>query len=156
MRLAQTANFSLNRALKSVSENIADFCKKSFSNFMKNLFKKDFNSIEEYFIRFLISTSLIDKFCQNVYSNEKIRNVLSFGSMGGKKFIDNPKYLYLYCSKNLKNYTSYWFTKSIDLYNRLSKMNVNVVYAYSFKSLKILMSSKAVFNSWSLGYDIYP
>lgn len=84
----------------------------------------------------------------------KRRNLWLFSAWSGKTFADNSKYLYLY-SKNKKNLTVYWITKSKTTYLKLKSMNLPVVHCYSLKGLITQLRAGAVFFTHYVSSDFW-
>jgi len=118
------------------------------------IFSIRFNSLIETIIKFLDFIKLLKSFSKIVSFpvNEK---TICFGSMMGKEFIDNPKYLFLYLISNT-NYNCYWFTSSKELYKCLKNKGYDVIYNYSLKAIKILRSAKFIITAWGLEADFLP
>jgi len=139
------------KLLRDFSVSITKF---NYLAFFKNIFNRDFNSIIEVFIRLLNKTNLLKSF-SDIFNSPISKNVVCFGSMMGKKFIDNPKYLFLYLKSN-SNYCCYWFTNSKELYKNLKNKGDQVIYSFSFKAIKILRSAGYVITAWGLNIDFPP
>jgi CDP-glycerol glycerophosphotransferase (TagB/SpsB family) len=63
---------------------------------------------------------------------KKNKNIWLFSAWFGKKFSDNPKYLFQYLLDK-KEIKCFWLTKNYKLYKELKNKNVNTIYAYSLK-----------------------
>ena len=130
--------------------NVSKFFKKFLSfTFIKNIFNHDYNSIIEIFLRVLNKLNLLKPFSK-LYNTPINKKIICFGSMMGKEFIDNPKYLFLYLISK-SNYHCYWFTSSRNVFNRLKENGYSVVFNYSFKAIKILNKAGYLIFGWGLG-----
>jgi len=127
---------------------------KKFKEFLYNIFNRECNSIIEAFLRFLNHTNLLKSFSK-IFNSLTTKNIICFGSMMGKEFIDNPKYLFLYL-KSHSNYNPYWFTSSRKVYNDLKKKGYSVIYNYSFKAIKILKRAGYIIAAWGINIDFIP
>ena len=133
----------------------------NWRDFFKYLFQIELNSIVELFIKFLEIVGILKTFSK-LYKKTLNPNLICYGSMMGKKFIDNPKYLYLYirqrqkekgdCYDNIK-YLNLWFTSSKNTYVEMKQKGFNVVYNYSFEAISILRSAKYIITAWTLISD---
>jgi len=93
-------------------------------------------------------TKIIYKIIDN---NSIKKNIIVFLGHENQKYSDNSKYLFL---KFIKYYSDkfniYWFTPDqslIDSMNKISGMQNRFIYQYSFKSFKLLLSSKFIISS---------
>ncbi len=75
----------------------------------------------------------------------KRKNLWGFGSLAGKEFRGNSKYLYKYLEKNHKEIEIYWIAKSRKENLKLKKQGVNSLYAYDLNSLKKISSTSLFF-----------
>lgn len=65
------------------------------------------------------------------------KKVLLFGSWFGEKFADNSRFLFEYLSENKEKYKLkrvIWITRNKDVYNDVSSLGYDVLYAHSIKS----------------------
>lgn len=126
----------------------------NYLKFIKNIFNRDCNSIIKEFLKFLRTINLLKSF-SNIFKSCINKRIVCFGSMMGKQFIDNPKYLFLYLNSN-SNYKCYWFTSSREVFNELKKKGFSVVYNFSFKAIKILKRAGYIITAWGLTVDFLP
>lgn len=63
----------------------------------------------------------------------KSKNIWVFGEFIGKKYSDNPSYLYEFVNKNKTNIRPIWLTIDKVIYNYLKERNLEVYYTYSLK-----------------------
>ena len=82
------------------------------------------------------------------YIIPKSKKIWIFGSWGGQKFTDNPKYFYNYIQKN-KDITPVWLTENKEIINKLKIKGVLVFHTYSL--LGIWYSSRAAVGIVSHG-----
>ena len=80
--------------------------------------------------------------------------LIIFGSVGGKAFIGNPKYIYQYLKENT-DYKLIFFAQSKNVKNKLENEGIRAINRHSIKAIKILRKARAVFISH--GYeDVLP
>jgi CDP-glycerol glycerophosphotransferase (TagB/SpsB family) len=53
----------------------------------------------------------------------KDKKLLVFGDRAGRRFADNSRYLFLYMSKNFKEFHCVWITKEKSIYEYLMTIN---------------------------------
>ena len=75
----------------------------------------------------------------------KRKNLWGFGSLAGKEFRGNSKYLYRYLEKNCKEIEIYWIAKSREENIKLKKQGINSIYAYDFRNFKKIASTSLFF-----------
>jgi CDP-glycerol glycerophosphotransferase (TagB/SpsB family) len=63
------------------------------------------------------------------------QKLVAFGSGHGQQFIDNAKYFFLYCAKNLPDSRCVFFSKNHDVVKRLRRCGYETLYVYSLKGL---------------------
>ena len=68
-----------------------------------------------------------------------------FGSLAGKEFRGNAKYLYNYVRNNCKEIEIFWISKSKSEHEKLSKNGINSVYAYSIDGFIKISTSAVIF-----------
>jgi len=72
------------------------------------------------------------------------KNIWMFGNFKG--YMDNPKYIYEYLSRDINNSIEiYWITRDKELYKLLELDNRNVLYYYSFKGVWISLRAGVSF-----------
>jgi len=76
------------------------------------------------------------------------------GGSTGKAFIGNTKYLYYYLKKNT-DYKLVYFVRSRDLQQKLQKLGIKTIHAYSLKAIKTLRKCRFIFVTHGLT-DIIP
>lgn len=71
-------------------------------------------------------------------------NIFLFGSMGGKRFADNPKYLYLILSNyyKIENKKYIWISRNKEIVDMLKSRGFSSYYLYSIKSFYYLFKAK--------------
>jgi CDP-glycerol glycerophosphotransferase len=67
----------------------------------------------------------------------KDENLWIFSAWNGKKFNDNPKYLFEHVEKTAKSLSTLWATKDQDLYKTLVDTGIPAFYVYSLKGIWI-------------------
>ncbi|EJZ2267905.1 CDP-glycerol glycerophosphotransferase family protein [Escherichia albertii] len=82
------------------------------------------------------------------------RNVLIFGSWFGRKYSDNPKYLYQFLLDNKDKRKIYWYTRNIDVYKNLKENKMPVIYGYSPKSVFLHLIAGSIYCSCSPKQDL--
>lgn len=78
-----------------------------------------------------------------------------FGSWNGSKFIDNPKYIFIYVSKNYKNVNPYWITNNIKLAEEIRNRGFKAEYKYSLNGIWIQLRAGVVIFTHSVEYDFF-
>ena len=61
-------------------------------------------------------------------------------------FNSNTKHLYLFFSKNKKNFKCYWLTSNKDVYNYLKNQKLGVIYTQSLKLFFLAPRAKYLFG----------
>lgn len=85
------------------------------------------------------------------------KTVWIFSAWEGKKFLDNPKYLFLYCLKNNpKDISLFWIAKDKSLVQTMSKMGLPVLYAYSLKGVWTQLRAAVVIFTHSVEWEFLP
>ncbi len=75
----------------------------------------------------------------------KKKNLWCFGSLGGKEFRGNTKYLFNHLKKNHPEIEIYWISKSRNISSQLKKEGVNSIYAYDLEGMKKISSASLFF-----------
>jgi len=104
--------------------------------FLKKILRILYSIIQIFIISILF-------FLSGFRSKEK--KLWGFGSLGGKEFRGNSKYLYKYIEKKHKDIEIYWIAKSIKENMKLKKQGINSIYAYDFKNIKKISSTSLFF-----------
>lgn len=109
------------------------------------MWKKIYNNIKYWAQIFLLP---IYCFSFLVPRNKKI---WLFGSTFGRRFADNPKYLYLYINqKEKEKIRAIWISKNKQIVNRLKEYNLEVYYYYSIKAFFYCMIAGVyIFDNYS-------
>lgn len=96
-------------------------------------------------------TRFIKRNCGQFFSMfcKRDRKLFVFGSWYGRKFADNPKYLYLYCIKHGIN--AFWITKEESIFGQLKKLNFPVEMAYSKNGKRICKKAKYIVTCTGVG-----
>ena len=110
---------------------------KELKNYLKYLFKSNYDSIIESFLRILANLNLLKPFSKLYNPIKANKPIICYGAMRGSVYRGNPKYLFLYAIEN-KNTYDYWFTGSRKVYDKLKKSGLPVVFSYSLRAIKIL------------------
>lgn len=148
----------------SINNAVADLGKKLYlklikekelKNYLKNMFKSNYDSIIEAFLRTLANFNLLKPFSKLYKPIKANKPIVCYGAVRGLSYRGNPKYLFLYAIKN-KNTYDYWFTRSRKVYDTLKKSGLPVVFSYSFKAIKILRSAHTVFCDNGFRVDFLP
>ena len=72
----------------------------------------------------------------------KDKKLLVFGDRAGKRFADNSRYLFLYMSKNYKEFNCIWITKEKKIFEYLNNKKLKCAYSNSFKGLYYTIRAK--------------
>jgi len=128
---------------------------KELKKYIINLFKSDYNSIIESFLRVLANFNLLKPFSKLYNPIKANKPIICYGAVRGLSYRGNPKYLFLYALKN-KNTYDYWFTRSRRVYDKLKRNGLPVVYSYSLKAIKILRSAHTIFCDNGFRVDFLP
>ena len=86
-----------------------------------------------------ISKLLIFYFFRLIPKNDRI---LVFGDRAGRRFADNSRYLFLYMSKNFKDFNCVWITKERSIYEYLNSKNLRCFYSNSLKGIYYSLRAK--------------
>ena len=84
----------------------------------------------------------------------KDKDLIAFGSGHGEHFMDNPKYLFLYCSKNLKDKKCVFFSRKPEVVKQLEQAGYSACYTYSLKGFVTALRASKCFISHST-HDIH-
>ena len=82
------------------------------------------------------------------------KKLVVLGAINGTAFIGNTKYIYNYLKKNT-DFKLVWFSKSQKLTTRLKKEKIDVINAYSFKSIRLLRKARFIFVTHGIT-DVLP
>ncbi|MCK7634359.1 MULTISPECIES: CDP-glycerol glycerophosphotransferase family protein [unclassified Shewanella] len=82
-------------------------------------------------------------------------NIWVFGSWFGKRYSDNPKYLYEYVINNT-GIKAYWIVKDRELESELCEAGVNAFYYLSLKGIWVQCRASMAFVSHSISSDLLP
>ena len=107
-----------------------------FFAFLKKIFIFLFSILQSIFIIFIY---LFSGF------KSKKKNLWCFGSLAGKEFRGNTKYLFKYLEKNHKEIEIFWIAKSRSLNLKLRKKGINSIYAYDLEGFKKISSASLFF-----------
>ena len=72
----------------------------------------------------------------------KDKKLLVFGDRAGRRFADNSRYLFLYMSKNFKEFHCVWITKEKSIYEYLNDNKLDCAYSNSFKGVYYSIRAK--------------
>lgn len=97
---------------------------RSYFSFMFNV-----NYILRQFLHFLLNIPYI---LATLFPRR--RDIWLFGAWFGNKYLDNPKYLFLYSIKQ-SEVTAVWLTKDIKLFESMKKEGLPVAYSASLKGV---------------------
>lgn len=86
----------------------------------------------------------------------KRKNLVLFSAWNGRKFSDNPKYMFQYVVQNVSSIDAYWFCKDIKLFNRLQEQGLNALYSRSLKGVWMQLRCCAVVCSHSVEWEFVP
>ncbi|WP_371803554.1 CDP-glycerol glycerophosphotransferase family protein [Candidatus Lokiarchaeum ossiferum] len=121
----------------------------------QNISKTENDLIIEYFLKILKKINLLKSF-SNLFSDKLNPKIISFGSMNGNMFIDNPMHLFLYIKNQDTDFNCFWFTRSRKVFQELSNKGYAVIYHYSLRAIKVLKASKFLITGWSVNSDFLP
>jgi CDP-glycerol glycerophosphotransferase (TagB/SpsB family) len=96
-----------------------------------------------FLVRYLVSFSRRDN------------SLWVFGAWNGQAFSDNTKYYFLYINDAYKEITPFWVTANRDVLIELKKLNLPVLYLYSFSGILTCLRAGKQFTTHS-NYDISP
>ena len=85
----------------------------------------------------------------------KKKKLWLFSSWFGKKYLDNPKYIYQALLNNTHNVQPYWLVKDKDLLTRLEVLKYPVVYALSLKGLLFQLRAEVVVFTHSVTLQLF-
>lgn len=78
------------------------------------------------------------------------KNIWVFGSTFGRRFADNPRYLYLYMNSEHKEIRSVWISHNRDVVNFLTENGYEAYYYHSLKGIWIALRAKVyIFDNYS-------
>ena len=72
----------------------------------------------------------------------KNKKILVFGDRAGRRFADNSRYLFLYMSKNFKDFNCVWITKERSIYEYLNNNNLICFYSNSLQGIYYSLRAK--------------
>jgi CDP-glycerol glycerophosphotransferase len=78
-----------------------------------------------------------------------------FGAWNGSKFIDNPKYIFIYVSKNCQAVKPCWITNNKKLAEDLRSNGFKAEYKYGIKGFWIQLRAGVVIFTHSVEYDFF-
>lgn len=84
------------------------------------------------------------------------KNLWIFSAWFGRKYGDNPRYLYEYASQKSGEVVVFWITKSTLEYKKLQQNGVNVVYCYSIKGIWLQLRAGTAICSHSISDEFIP
>ncbi|MEJ2295504.1 MAG: CDP-glycerol glycerophosphotransferase family protein [Candidatus Lokiarchaeota archaeon] len=105
------------------------------------------------FFQEIIYSSVI-KFISRLYRDDIDDNFIILSTYGGKAFIDNTKYLFLYLNK-IRKYKTAIITSSEELSNELNSKGYKVIPKFSLRSIRILRRAKFIFTTHGI-FDVLP
>lgn len=78
------------------------------------------------------------------------KNIWLFGSTFGRRFADNPRYLYTYITQEHKNIKAIWITHNKEIVKLLSTSGFEAYYCYSLKGIWYSLRGKVyIFDNYS-------
>tara|TARA_B100001059_G_scaffold236603_1_gene288178 strand:- start:7343 stop:8539 length:1197 start_codon:yes stop_codon:yes gene_type:complete len=86
----------------------------------------------------------------------KKRGLWLFSSWFGKKYLDNPKYIYQELLKNNHDIQAYWLVKDKDLLHRLEDLEYPVLNAFSIKGFLLQLRAEVVVFTHSVQSEFVP
>lgn len=86
----------------------------------------------------------------------KKKKLWLFSSWFGKKYLDNPKYIYQELLKNNYGAQPYWVVKDRTLLRRLEDLNYPVINAFSAKGIWLQLRAEAVIFTHSVNSEFIP
>lgn len=86
----------------------------------------------------------------------KDRTLWLFSAWNGKKFSDNPKYIYKYLIENCTKVRAVWLTWDRKVFDNMHKQNLPVVYAKSLSGIVHQMRAGVVVFTHSVNWDFNP
>lgn len=109
---------------------------------MENITKK-IKKIFKHGVLFFVAPLLFFIYSLSFLSPRK-NNILVFGSSGGKKFIDNPKYLFLHISNSpkYKKLIPVWITKNKENVKKLKSKKYKAYYYLSTRGIYYTLRAK--------------
>jgi CDP-glycerol glycerophosphotransferase (TagB/SpsB family) len=75
------------------------------------------------------------------------KNIWIFGSWDGKKFADNPKYLFLYVCRNQPEITGIWLSRNKTIVADLRARGYNAYYMHSLRGILYSMRASCIIFS---------
>lgn len=79
----------------------------------------------------------------------KNKKIMIFGAWFGKKYDDNPKYLYEYVLSERKDIKAIWYTSDKKVFDKLNEMGYPVYMSNTWKSIRTAMRAKYIFTATS-------
>lgn len=94
-------------------------------------------------------TGSLNKYLWLYRSKRKKRdsNLMVFGAWFGKKYDDNPRYLFEYVSDNFPEINAVWITESDSIYNKIIGEGRNCVKADTKEAKEIILSAKYIITA---------
>lgn len=92
------------------------------------------------------------------YFIPKKKNQILFGAGTAEKFFGNPKYFFLYLSRNKNPFNVFWITKNKKIIEELEKNDLPVLYFYSIKGIMAILRSNFLMFSHDISdisYSLY-
>lgn len=122
---------------------------------------KHFASRCAHVLRFFCSTRQLRRLTLNpiflfACLVKKDKDLWVFSSWNGKKYLDNPKYVYKYILENHPEMKPVWITKDKELYKELVRQQLPVEYAYSPRGLWRQLRASAAIYTHSVAWDFVP
>ncbi|KKM95641.1 hypothetical protein LCGC14_1186120 [marine sediment metagenome] len=113
--------------------NMIKFVKDNIFNitFFKYIFSKNYNSIIEVFLRYLKEINLL-LFFSRIFNPSIDRKIVCFGSMKGKAFIDNPKYLGL--PRRICNFSFFCYNSHSGCFAKI-RYYLDKLFYYNFSNI---------------------
>ena len=79
----------------------------------------------------------------------KNKKLMIFGAWFGKKYDDNPKYLFEYVLAERKDITAIWYTSDKQTFDKLTELGYPVYMSNTWKSIRTAMRAKYFFTATS-------
>ena len=84
------------------------------------------------------------------------KNLWIFSAWYGRKYGDNPRYLYEYASQQADEVVVFWITKSLKECREIKSAGVQAIYCYSIKGLWLQLRAGTAICSHSISDEFIP
>lgn len=83
----------------------------------------------------------------------KNRKLWIFSAWNGRKYLDNPKYIYRFLNEHQIDVSVVWVVKDKNLYDEMRQMGLPVAYAYSVRGIACQLRAGIVVFTHSVAWD---